>query len=140
MKIHRLLACVPAVLASSFPANAQTLCAYITLVQSHELVSHCGETIDAASEQRYTKSVSSLATLIVNNTPELKGKIEPEIWDFNYKKNVHDRYNAMDQSICAKADYSGFKGILISMTSESGTAKVDAIIKSPKYLGDNTCF
>jgi len=102
MRIASALAGVSLVATIAQPATvrAQTVCLYLMLIDSHELAVHCGDTLDSAAQARYEASVARLAAFNVENSPSMKGRIDPRKWAADYQKRLHDRYAAMDQAIC----------------------------------------
>jgi hypothetical protein len=142
MRIASALAGVLLVATIAPPATvqAQTVCLYLMLIDSHELAVHCGDTLDPAAQARYEAAVARLATFNVENSPRMKGHIDPGKWAADYQKRLHDRYATMDEAICKGADYPHWKLFQEQMTSPEGISKIEDAIKKQTGPDDRICL
>ena len=142
MRIASTLAGILSVATVALPASvqAQTVCLYLMLIDSHELAEHCGDTLDPAAQARYAVAVARLAAFNVESTPRMKGRIDPQNGPLIIRKKLHDRYAAMDKAICTGADYPHWKLFQQQMTSLEGVSKIEDAIKKQTGPDDGICL
>jgi hypothetical protein len=71
MKIAKSAVCATLLLVCASPtpsmADASTFCLYSLLVGSHQVVTHCGGSLDAASEKRYRDLLAAARDNLIRN-------------------------------------------------------------------------
>ena len=73
MRIASALVGILLVATTALPATvqAQTVCLYLMLIDSHELAIHCGDMLDSVAQARYEAAVARLAAFNVEASPAM---------------------------------------------------------------------
>jgi hypothetical protein len=107
------------------------------MLETHEMVTRCGDHLDAPDERRYTDTLAAVRKFIVDNArlsehPDInaqKGLLK-------YETRIRARYRAINAKSCAlivgPSAKKPYANILRDMASEESTKKILGDLKTPK--------
>ena len=107
------------------PAGAA--CLSMLLMYAHEMLSHCGDPVDASAEQRYDETLLALKTFIVESKPKAPTDAQPLS---KVEQALREKFSAMDQSVCQTPEHATQKRAFETITSTEYLAKLRESMKS----------
>ena len=128
--------------APAMAQNTSAVCAYKLLTQAHEAVTHCGDALDDASEQRYRDLRKTLEQYVVDNarlTAKPPDNPAGELQSFTLMMRLQMQRDTA-RKVCAGGDYPLIKSTLEGLTSESGSQEILDDIATPKDPYGGSCL
>jgi len=122
-------------------ADASTWCIYDILLEAHAMASRCGETLDAAGEQRFNALVAAARRSMVENSART-GKSPAELGALLDKMEVQEKahYDDRDLAFCKTSEYRDGVFMLKSLTSEKGYPGIMKSLQTRRNPEEGDCL
>ena len=128
-------------LPSSALAEGSTFCFYSLLIETHQMVSHCGNPLDTASEQRYGKMLVAVRKSIIENShePNTTSADTAKMLD-QYEAKLRARYLIDKGTICKSPEYPGYRKMLDQLIDPKSFATTLEGLKTHKDPNKGECL
>jgi hypothetical protein len=132
-----LFCCAPTV---AF-ADASTFCLYALLLETHAMVSHCGDSLDRTHEKLYQQELAAVKINLLSDSRQAgKTLAERKASIDAYEARMRAQYLSRDQSVCRTKDYPLSRDLLNRLSNTKILAGIRADVKAHKDPDKGECL